>query len=181
MEQKLPINYQITVPLAGSKIFNGKNKVNTIHTFKVEGIEGKEIDFAAFSGKKIIVVNVASECGYTPQYQQLQELYEGSGDRLVIVGFPANNFGGQEPGSNSDIQAFCNRRYGVTFPLAAKVDVATHPVYQWLTRKSENGVLDSEVTWNFQKYLLDGQGCLVKCLPPSTSPLDDEILDWANQ
>lgn len=180
-EQKLPFKIQITVPLAGSNIFNGKIIVNTIHTFKIEGIEGEEIDFAAFRGKKIIVVNLASECGYTPQYQQLQELYEGFGDKLVIIGFPANNFGGQEPGSNGEIRAFCTRRYGVTFPLAAKIDVMTHPVYRWLTRKSENGFLDSDVTWNFQKYLLDEQGCLVNCLPPSTDPLDDRIVAWINR
>ena len=110
--------------------------MNTIHTFKVEGSEGETIDFAAFVGKKILVVNVASECGLTPQYQQLQELYEEFGDKLTIVGFPANNFGEQEPGSNHEIQAFCTRRYGVSFPLSAKIDVTTHPVYHWLTQKS---------------------------------------------
>ncbi len=154
--------------------------MNTIHTFKVEGIEGEEIDFAAFAGKKIIVVNVASECGFTPQYQQLQEIFEEFEDKLVIVGFPANNFGGQEPGSNEEIRTFCTRRFGVTFPIAAKIDIKTHPVYQWLTKKSENGVLDSQVTWNFQKYLLDEQGHIVKYLPSSVSPLDDEILEWLN-
>lgn len=152
--------------------------MNTIHTFRTEGIGGEEIDFAAFAGKKIMVVNVASECGLTPQYQQLQELYEEFGDKLVIVGFPADNFGGQEPGSNHDIQAFCTRRYGVTFPLSAKIDVTTHPVYQWLTQKSQNGVQDSQVTWNFQKYALNEQGHLVHVFPPSASPLDDEILGW---
>lgn len=127
-----------------------------------------------------MIVNVASECGYTPQYQQLQELYEGYGDKLAIVGFPANNFGGQEPGSNNEIKSFCSLRYGVTFPLAAKIDITAHPVYRWLTRKSENGVADSRVDWNFQKYLLDENGCLIRSLPSSASPLDDEILDWLN-
>ncbi len=155
--------------------------MNTLHSFKVEGIEGEEIDFAAFAGKKIMVVNVASECGLTPQYQQLQELYEEFGDKFVIIGFPANNFGGQEPGSNSDIQAFCSRRYGVSFPLAAKIDIRTHPVYRWLTQKSENGVLDSQVTWNFQKYLLDESGRLVHCLPPDASPLDEKVLEWLSK
>jgi glutathione peroxidase len=152
--------------------------VNTIHTFRVERIEGGTIDFSAFAGKKILVVNVASECGFTPQYQQLQELYEEFEDKLTIVGFPANNFGGQEPGTNEQIQAFCTRRYGVTFPLSAKIDVTTHPIYRWLTQKSQNGVLDSEVTWNFQKYALDEEGRLVHVFPPSASPLDDEILSW---
>jgi glutathione peroxidase len=155
--------------------------VNTIHTFKVAGLAGGTIDFSALAGKKILIVNVASECGLTPQYQQLQELYEEFEDKLTIVGFPANNFGGQEPGTNDEIQAFCTRNYGVTFPLTTKVDVTTHPIYRWLTQKSQNGVLDSEVTWNFQKYALDEEGRLVHCFPPATSPLDDEILEWLNQ
>lgn len=150
--------------------------MNTIHTFKVAGIEGEEIDFARFKSKKLMVVNVASECGYTPQYQQLQELYEEFEDKLVIVGFPADNFGGQEPGTNEDIRAFCTRRFGVTFPLAAKIDLSTHPVYQWLTQKSLNGVIDSQVTWNFQKYLLDEKGYLVHVFPPSANPAD--VLDF---
>ncbi|MEZ4933231.1 MAG: glutathione peroxidase [Saprospiraceae bacterium] len=152
--------------------------MNTIHTFKVESIEGREIDFAQFKGRKIIIVNVASACGLTPQYEQLQELYEEFGDKLTIVGFPANNFGGQEPGSNNEIKEFCSLRYGVTFPMAAKIDINTHPVYQWLTQKALNGKMDSTVDWNFQKYLLDENGQLVHCLPPATSPFDDEMMDW---
>jgi glutathione peroxidase len=158
----------------------GKRKMDNIHKFKVEGIEGEEIDFAAFKGKKLIVVNVASECGFTPQYQQLQELYEKFGDKLVIVGFPANNFGEQEPGLNSEIRDFCSRRYGVTFPLASKIDVTTHPVYEWLTKKTLNGVMDSQVTWNFQKYLLDENGRLVNFILPSESPLNETVLEWLN-
>lgn len=154
--------------------------MNTIHTFKVENIEGGEIDFAHFQGKKIIVVNVASECGFTPQYQQLQELYEGFVDKLAIIGFPANNFGGQEPGTNKEIQKFCSLKYRVTFPMAAKIDINTHPVYQWLTKKAQNGRLDSEVNWNFQKYLLDENGQLVRTLPSSASPIGEEIMDWLN-
>jgi glutathione peroxidase len=154
--------------------------MNTIHTFKVESIEGGSIDFAQFKGNKIIVVNVASECGYTPQYKQLQELYENFEGKATIVGFPANNFGGQEPGTNQEIQQFCSLRYGVTFPMAAKIDINTHPVYQWLTQKAQNGLMDSEVSWNFQKYLLDENGQLVRSLPSAVSPLDDEILNWLN-
>ena len=152
--------------------------MDTIHSFKVESIEGEEIDFSRFRGKKMIIVNVASACGYTPQYQQLQEIYEAFKDKLVIVGFPANNFGGQEPGTNKDIRVFCTQRYGVTFPLAAKIDIQTHLVYQWLTNKSLNGVMDSQVTWNFQKYLLDENGHLAHCIPSAVSPLDDEIINW---
>ena len=155
--------------------------MHSIHQFKVRGIEGSEIDFAQFAGKKLIIVNVASECGYTPQYQQLQELYDEFQNKLEIVGFPSNDFGGQEPGKNEEIQAFCEIRYGVTFPLSAKITIKgtdVHPVYQWLTQKNQNGVADSEVRWNFYKYLLDENGQLVKSLPSSVSPLDEQILDW---
>jgi len=144
-------------------------------------MEGGEIDFATFEGKKIMVVNVASECGFTSQYQQLQELYQQFSEQLVIVGFPANNFGNQEPGTNEQIQSFCTVRYGVTFPLATKVSAKgtdMHPIYQWLTQKSANGVVDSTVKWNFQKYLLDEQGRLLTTHPSAVSPLDDVILDW---
>lgn len=157
--------------------------VHSIHQFKVQGIEGREIDLAQFVGKKLIIVNVASECGFTPQYQQLQALYETFQDKLEIIGFPCNDFGGQEPGTSEEIQTFCNRRYGVTFPLATKIIIKgtnVHPVYQWLTQKQENGIADSEVRWNFHKYLLNENGQLVKSLPSSVSPLDEQILDWLN-
>jgi glutathione peroxidase len=152
----------------------------SIHQFKIKDIEGEEIDFSTYQGKKIIVVNVASECGYTPQYKQLQELYQAFSDRLVIVGFPANNFGQQEPGKNGEILAFCQSRYGVDFPLAAKSDLDTNPVYQWLTSAEKNGVMDSQVAWNFQKYLLDESGQLLKVLPSSVEPLDDLVLNWVD-
>jgi glutathione peroxidase len=155
--------------------------VSSIHQFKVEGIDGVEIDFAQFKGKKIIVVNVASECGYTPQYQQLQELYKEFKDNLVIIGFPANDFGAQEPGSNVEIQQFCTSVYGVRFPMAAKISVTgpnRHPIYEWLTRKDLNGELNAEVQWNFCKFLLDEKGKLLQFLPSAISPLDDQILNW---
>ncbi len=155
--------------------------MHSIHQFKVRGIKGEDIDFALLAGKKIIVVNVASACGYTPQYQQLQELYEQFQDQMTIVGFPSNDFGGQEPGSDQEIQAFCSLRYGVTFPMTTKIRIKgseAHPVYQWLTQKERNGVADSEVRWNFQKYLLDESGRLVRSLPSSVSPLDEAILQW---
>ena len=154
--------------------------MNSIHQFKTEAIEGGALDLSHFKGKKMLIVNVASECGFTPQYQQLQELHETFGNKLVIIGFPANNFGGQEPGTDNEIREFCSLRYGVTFPLTKKIDVTTHPIYQWLTNKAQNGVLDSEVNWNFQKYLLDENGQLLRTLPSSTSPLDDSIIDWIN-
>ncbi|MEM1220189.1 MAG: glutathione peroxidase [Bacteroidota bacterium] len=153
-----------------------EEKVQSIHPFTVQSIEGKEIRFADFKGKKILVVNVASECGFTPQYQQLQELYDHFKDQMVIIGFPTNNFGGQEPGTDQDIAIFCQKNYGVTFPMAAKIDLPRHPVYGWLTQKQQNGVMDEEVRWNFHKFILDGQGHLVASFPSSVSPLDDVLL-----
>ena len=151
--------------------------MDAIHQFRVEGIAGETIDFAAFAGRKVLVVNVASECGYTPQYAQLQELHEHFAGRLVVVGFPSNDFGGQESGSDADIRQFCTRRYGVTFPLAAKVKIAENPVYRWLQQKArDGGHPGAAVTWNFQKYLLDEQGRLLAVFPPACDPLDPELL-----
>ena len=154
--------------------------MNSIHKFKVEGIRGEEIDFARYKGKKIIVVNVASQCGYTPQYQQFQELYEEFKNRLVIVGFPCNDFGGQEPGTNDEIMEFCTTNYNVSFPMAAKAGIKrnTHPIYEWLTNKAMNGVQDSTVQWNFHKFLLDEKGQLVHSLSSGVSPFDDIIMGW---
>ncbi|MCB0663240.1 MAG: glutathione peroxidase [Saprospiraceae bacterium] len=157
------------------------NDQKTIKSFKVRGIDGKEIDFASFGNKKIMIVNVASECGFTSQYQQLQELYNHFESNLVIIGCPCNDFGNQEPGDEKSITLFCEKNYGVTFPLTEKISITgkeVHPLYKWLTNKSENGVMDSEVSWNFQKYLLDENGHLEKVLPPSTLPIDPEVLDW---
>lgn len=166
--------------LAGIIHTLNSNTVRNFHTFKVDSISGQQIDFSDFSGKKIIAVNVASECGYTPQYQQLQELYDEFNDKLVVIGFPCNDFGGQEPGSEADIQAFCDRNYGVTFPMTAKVGIKkdTHPIYQWLQNKAENGVLDHTVQWNFHKFLIDETGRLQAAYASSVSPFDDRILFW---
>ncbi|UPQ79050.1 glutathione peroxidase [Flavobacterium azooxidireducens] len=154
----------------------------SIYTFKVEDLEGKEFDFASLKGKKIMVVNTASKCGLTPQYKDLQALYEEYKDKgLVIIGFPANDFMSQEPGTNEEIGAFCEKNYGVTFPMMSKISVKgkeMHPIYQFLTQKAQNGLQDSEVGWNFQKYLLNEKGELEKVISPRTSPKDQEILDW---
>ncbi len=158
------------------------SSMKTIYDFKVTDIDGHTFDFASLKGKKIMVVNTASECGLTPQYEQLEALYkEYGGEKFVIVGFPANNFGGQEPGSEDQIKAFCTRNYGVTFPMMAKISVKGKdqaPIYTWLTQKSENGVEDVEVQWNFQKFLIDEQGNYVKTVSPRTEPLDEEIVSW---
>ena len=150
----------------------------SIYDFKVEGLEGGNIDFAQFKGKKILIVNTASECGYTPQYEGLEALYEKYKDHLVIVGFPANNFGGQEPGSNADIKEFCKKNYGVSFPMAAKVSVKgddAAPIYKWLCNKSENGVLDAEIKWNFNKFLLDEKGKIIAKFDSKVTPMSEEL------
>lgn len=156
--------------------------MKSIHDFKVTSLEGKTFDFATLKGKKVIVVNTASECGLTPQYKDLEAIYEQYKDKgLVVVGFPANNFGAQEPGTNAEIATFCQRNYGVTFPMMAKISVKGDdmaPIYHFLTEKSQNGLQDSEVEWNFQKYLIDENGNLVKVIAPQTLPTDPSIVDW---
>jgi glutathione peroxidase len=143
-------------------------------------IDGGKIDFSAFKGKKILVVNTASECGYTPQYKELQALYIAHQEHLVVVGVPANDFGGQEPGTNAEIGSFCQKNYGVTFPMAAKSVVTGEnacSLYQWLTKKANNGVLDATITWNFNKFLLNEEGKLIKKMDSKVKPNDPEILD----
>ncbi|NHM07721.1 glutathione peroxidase [Flavobacterium sp. CYK-4] len=153
-----------------------------IYQFKVETLSGDTFDFSSLKGKKILVVNTASKCGLTPQYKELEALYKKYKDRnLVIVGFPANNFGQQEPGTNAEISTFCERNYGVTFPMMAKISVKgndMHPLYQFLTQKAKNGVQDSEVEWNFQKYLINENGELDQVISPQVLPNDSSITSW---
>ncbi len=154
---------------------------NSIHQFKIKSIEGKTISFKEFKGKKILVVNTASACGYTPQYEGLQKLYSDYKDKLVVVGFPCNQFGGQESGTEEEIKSFCKARYGVTFPLTTKIDVKgdnAHPIYKWLCSKQQNSVLDAEIIWNFNKFLLDENGVLVAYFPSKTKPDSEEILGY---
>lgn len=154
----------------------------SIHQFKAEDLSGNTFDFAQLKGKKIMVVNTASKCGLTPQYEQLEEIYKKyKDDNFVIVGFPANNFAAQEPGTNAEIGEFCQRNYGVTFSMMGKISVKgddMDEIYKFLTQKSQNGVQDSEVKWNFQKYLLDENGKLVKVIEPETLPTDDSVVSW---
>ena len=159
-----------------------KNKKMSIHEFKVESISGESYDFSNLKGKKIMIVNTASKCGLTPQYQQLEALYQKyKNDNFVIIGFPSNDFMGQEPGSNEEIVTFCKKNYGVTFPLMSKVKVKGKgmcDVYSFLTNKSKNGLEDNKVQWNFQKYLLDENGYLVKVISPRITPDDSRISAW---
>lgn len=154
----------------------------TIYDFKVTDIEGKEFDLSSLKGKKVMIVNTASKCGLTPQYEELEKLYETYKDQnFVIVGFPSNDFMSQEPGSNEEIKEFCTKNYGVSFPMMGKIEVkgkGMHPLYQFLTEKSKNGYSDNSVKWNFQKYLINEEGKLVKVIAPGTKPLSEEITSW---
>ena len=146
---------------------------------KVKSIDGTEVDFTQFKGKKVLIVNTASECGYTPQYKELQALYETYKDKLVILGFPANNFGGQEPGTNEEIKKFCTQEYSVTFPMFEKISVAGDdmaPIYKWLTSKEQNGWNDETPKWNFNKYMLDENGNLIKYYSSKVKPMSEDIV-----
>lgn len=154
----------------------------SFYDFTVTDIDGKEFALSQLKGKKVMVVNVASKCGFTKQYEQLEAVYKQyGGDDFVIIGFPANNFLSQEPGSDEEIKQFCTLNYGVTFPMMSKISVKgkdMHPLYQWLTEKEKNGVEDSKVKWNFQKYLIGKDGKLEKVFYSSTVPDDEEIIAW---
>ena len=170
--------------LTSSTMYNQSDdqKAENIYQFTVTDLSGSEFNFSDLKGKKIMIVNTASKCGNTPQYEDLQNVYEKYKDEnFVIVGFPANNFGKQEPGTNVEIAEFCKLNYGVTFPMMAKISVKgsdMNEVYQFLTQKDRNGYIDSEVTWNFQKYLINKNGQVVQVIEPKTLPTDDIILAW---
>ena len=155
---------------------------NSIHQFKVADIYGNIFDFSQLKGKKVMIVNTASKCGLTYQYEALQKLYSQYKDlNFVIVGFPSNDFLWQEPGSNDEIIDFCEQNYGVTFPMMSKITVKgtkKHPIYQFLTQKSKNNFRDSRVTWNFQKYLINKEGIIEKIISPRTRPDSEEIVSW---
>ncbi len=156
---------------------------SSIYEFKVEGLEGGAIDFSKFKGKKIMIVNTASKCGNTPQYAELEQLYEKYKDKLVIVGFPANNFGQQEPGSNDEIKEFCTKNYGVSFPMASKVSVKGEdvaPIYKYLTDEAKKLGFEDPVKWNFTKFLLDENGKLITVIHNKTKPMSEEVLKYLN-
>ena len=161
--------------------FVGEEK-GTMYQFTVKDINGKDFDFSSLKGKKIMVVNTASKCGLTPQYEELEALYKEYKDQnFVIVGFPANNFMAQEPGSNEEIESFCKKNYGVTFPMMGKISVKgsdMHEVYKFLTTKTLNGLEDNQVAWNFQKYLINEKGELEQVISPRTLPNDPQIIEW---
>ena len=174
-------NSQIT-----SQPMNTENQqtAQNIYDFKVETITGDTLDLATLKGKKVIIVNTASKCGLTPQFEGLEKLHQlHKNKNLVIIGFPSNDFMSQDPGSNEEIAEFCQLNYGVTFPMMAKIVVKgkdQHPLYQYLTQKALNGKDDYDVQWNFQKFLINENGTIDKVIDPKTSPLDEEIIEWIN-
>lgn len=156
---------------------------SSIYDFKVEGLEGGSIDFSQFRGKKIMIVNTASKCGNTPQYKELEELYEKYKDKLVIIGFPANNFGQQEPGTNEEIKEFCTKNYGVSFPMASKISVKGDdiaPIYKYLTDEAKKLGFEDPVKWNFTKFLLDENGKLITVIHNRVKPMSEEVLKYLN-
>ncbi|NVN96387.1 MAG: glutathione peroxidase [Bacteroidetes bacterium] len=159
-----------------------QGKKKNLYSFEVRTIDGKNFNLSSLKGKKVLVVNTASKCGLTPQYKELEELYKTyGGERFTIIGFPANNFLSQEPGTNEEIKAFCEKNYGVSFQMMEKISVKgndINPLYKWLTSKTENGVMDADVQWNFQKFMIDENGNLVDMVAPKESPMSDKIINW---
>ncbi|MBN2636397.1 MAG: glutathione peroxidase [Prolixibacteraceae bacterium] len=173
--------FLLIILISSTLVFGQKS----FYDYTVTDIDGNTYDLSQLKGKKVLVVNTASKCGNTPQYEQLQKIYEKFGDaKFTVIGFPANNFANQEPGTDEEIEVFCEKNYGVTFPMMSKISVKGDdiaPIYQWLTQKEMNGKMDSEVSWNFQKYLIDENGNLVDVIDPRTKPDDEKIVSWIQQ
>jgi len=163
-------------------VFTTIDAQRSFYDFTVLDINGEEYELAQLQGKKVLVVNTASKCGLTPQYKGLEQLYKEHGkDQFVILGFPCNDFASQEPGTNEEIATFCSTKYDISFPMMGKIKIKgdeMHPLYNWLTKASENGVEDSKVAWNFQKYMIDENGMLVGHVPPRKKPTCREIISW---
>ncbi len=167
----------LTILILITAAMTSNAQTKSLHDFTVKSIDGEDFDLSQLKGKKVLVVNTASKCGLTPQYEELEKLYKiYGGEKFVIIGFPANNFLSQEPGTNEEIKEFCQINYGVSFPMMSKISVKgkdMHPLYQWLTKTS-----DSKISWNFQKYMIDEEGKLIDFVSPKTSPMDDKIINW---
>jgi len=175
--KKIIIALAMVLTVAG---LSAQNKV--LYNFKATTLDGQNFDLSSLKGKKIMVVNTASKCGLTPQYAMLEKLYEKYKDQnFVIIGFPANNFASQEPGTNAEIKTFCTQNYGVTFPMMSKISVKgadIDPLYNWLTSKAQNGVIDAPVQWNFQKFLINENGQLADVAFPKELPDEEKIIKW---
>jgi glutathione peroxidase len=181
--KKMKTYILITALVFAASFSKGQNPVKkTFYDFTVTTIDGQEFPLSQLKGKKVLVVNTASKCGYTPQYEDLEKLFEKyGGDKFTIIGFPANNFMHQEPGTNAEIKQFCTSNYGVTFPMMSKISVKGDdiaPLYSWLTKKEENGLMDAPVKWNFQKFMIDENGNLAGMAPTSENPFSEKIVKW---
>jgi glutathione peroxidase len=178
----MKVNLIIFLSLISLSMVAGQS---SFHEFVITDIEGRPFPLSQLKGRKVLIVNTASKCGFTPQYKELEKLYQEYGERgFVVIGFPSNNFFRQEPGSNSEIMEFCQKNYGVSFPMMSKISVKgqdIHPLYKWLTTKNLNGHMNSNVTWNFQKYLIDEEGALVGMVVPKKSPYSPEIITWLEE
>lgn len=168
----------ISISATQSKMENTTGNKMSIYDFKMKTLDGQEISLSKFKGKKMLIVNVASECGYTPQYKTLQALHQQYGNKVTVIGFPANNFGGQEPGNSTEIKSFCTKNYGVTFQMMEKISVKgsdMNPLYKWLSSADQNGTCSDAPGWNFCKYLIDEKGNVVKFFSSSVDPMSKEI------
>jgi glutathione peroxidase len=178
----MKITFFAALTLMAAGILALRSADTTLYAFKAKTIDGADFDFSSLKGKKVLIVNTASKCGFTPQYQQLEELYKSyGGSKFTIIGFPANNFGAQEPGTNSAIKEFCSKNYGVTFQMMEKISVKgddMHPIYKWLTSKAANGKLDAPVKWNFQKFMIDEKGRVADVAMSDEVPNSDHIVKW---
>jgi len=181
MQRKISVVILMTLALSMFSLVQAQ-QAKSFYDFTMKDIDGNLFKLSELKGKKVMVVNTASHCGNTPQYTDLEKLYEEFAKQdFVIIGFPANNFGSQEPGTNEEIKNFCSINYKVTFPMMSKISVKgddMDPLYKWLTSKELNGVMDSEVTWNFQKYLIDENGRLVDMIKPKENPYSEKVLNW---
>lgn len=179
------MNKQITLSIFIIMMVINATAQNSFYDFTVKTLEGEEFSFSQLKGKKVMIVNTASKCGLTPQYEQLEAVYKKYGGKdFTIIAFPSNNFMWQEPGNAKEIRAFCTKNYGVTFPVMEKISVKGKnkaPIYQWLTKKAKNGLKDSRVKWNFQKYLINKEGKLEKVISPRTKPDAQEIIEWIEE
>lgn len=174
----LALAFIFTIAATSKKVEIKSGSKTSIYDFKMKTLDGQDLSLSKFKGKKMLIVNTASECGYTPQYKNLQTLHEKYGNKVVVIGFPANNFGGQEPGTNTEIKTFCTKNYGVTFQMMDKVSVKGSdmtPLYKWLSTKEENGTCSDAPGWNFCKYLIDENGNIVKFFNSKVDPMSNEI------
>jgi glutathione peroxidase len=175
----IAVAFILSFAATNTKIEKKSGAKSSIYDFKLKTLDGQELSLSKFKGKKMLIVNVASQCGFTPQYKNLQALHEQYGNKVVVIGFPANNFGGQEPGTSTEIKSFCTKNYGVTFQMMEKISVKgndMHPLYKWLSTKEENGSCGDAPGWNFCKYLIDENGNVIKFFNSKVDPLSPDII-----